>query len=215
VIGSFRHQFNSAYGMQINVYDAVSSFGQIFLSNLNGLPDNFEIDPNPFSPGVGGVGGCVFGEEGGTGICFDDAFQSIDASDFRVRGVNILFSGERGPWSMGIGGGYSQRKYLAPGVTPDGFTLDDRRDHSFTLNGYMGRALSRDSSINLDAYAVWFDPGVPGFDDSFGAGVTGSYYQTLWSEHWRGVAAVGLYTSDSGEFDQTVASGLIGLRYTF
>ena len=30
-----------------------------------------------------------------------------------------------------------------------------------------------------------------------------------------GYAAVGLYTTDSGDFDQTVASGLIGVRYTF
>src|SRR3546814_17550199 len=82
------------------------------MTNLNGLPDEFNVNPNPFNPGIGGVGGCVFGEEGGSGVCFDDAFQSIDSSNFRIRGANILFSGGRGPWSMGLGAGYAQRRYL-------------------------------------------------------------------------------------------------------
>ena len=116
---------------------------------------------------------------------------------------------------MGIGAGYSQRKYVDPGIAPEGFTLDGRRDHSFTLNGYLSRALSRTSSVNVDTYAAWFDSGLPGVDESFGAGISGSYYRTLWIDQLQGYGAIGLFTSDSGEFDQTVASGVAGIRYTF
>lgn len=219
VIGSFRHELNSTYGIYANVYDSVSTFGQLTLTNLNGLPDDFNVNPNPFNPGIGGVGGCVFGEEGGSGVCFDDAFQSIDSSNFRIRGANVLVSGGRGPWSMGLGAGYAQRRYNDPDLTIDGFTFDRRKDESFTVNGYMSRALSRTSSINVNAYTAWFDSDAPGVDASFGAGISGSYYRTLWIDHLQGYAAVGLFTSDSGDFDgdfnSTVASGLIGIRYTF
>lgn len=215
VTGSFRHEINSRFGIYANVFDTVSTFGQLTINNLSGLPNDFNVNPNPLNPGVGGIGGCVFGAEPGSATCFDDAFQSIDTSDFRIRGANVGLSGERGPWSVGLGAGYSQRKYVSPGVTPEGFTLDGRRDHSFTVHGYLGRELSHTSGVNVDAYAAWFDSGVPGAENSFGAGVSGSYYRTLWFDHLQGYAAAGLYTSDSGEFDETVASGLIGLRYTF
>lgn len=215
VVGSLRHALSDAYGLSANLYDSVSTFGQLTLTNLNGLPDNFNVNPNPLSPGLGGVGGCVFGEEGGSGVCFDDAFQSIDSSNFRIRGANILFSGGRGPWGMGVGAGYAQRRYVQPGITLDGFTLDGRKDHSFILNGYVSRALSRTSSVNVNAYAAWFDSGLPGSPESVGAGISGSYQRTLWIDRLQGYAAAGLFTSDSGDFDSTVASGLVGLRYTF
>src|SRR3546814_17365423 len=115
--------------------------------------------------------------------------SSIDSSNFRIRGANILFSGGRGPWSMGLGAGYAQRRYLDPDLTIDGFTLDRRKDHSFTVNGYMSRALSRTSSINVNAYTAWFDSDAPGVDASFGAGISGSYYRTLWIDHLQGSAA--------------------------
>jgi hypothetical protein len=219
VIGSFHHQFGQAYGVTANVYDSVSTFGQLTLLNLNGLPTDFNVNNNPFRPGIGGVGGCVFGEEGGSGVCFDDAFQSVDSSEFRTRGANILFSGQRGPWGMGVGAGYSQRRYLQPEFTIDGFGFDGREDESFTINGYLSRALSSTSGIDVNAYGAWFDSDAPGVDGSFGAGISGTYYRTLWIDHLQGFAAVGLFTSDSenfsADFDSTVASGIIGIRYTF
>src|SRR3546814_10393972 len=104
---------------------------------------------------------------------------------------------------MGLGAGYAQRRYLDPDLTIDGFTLDRRKDHSFTVNGYMSRALSRTSSINVNAYTAWFDSDAPGVDASFGAGISGRYYRTLWIDHLQGYAAAGLFTSDSVDIDRT------------
>lgn len=215
VTGSLRHDFSRDFGLSASVYDTVTSFNQLVVNDLNDLPVNFETNPNPLGPGFGSPGGCVFGEKPGSAACFDDAFQSIDTSDFRIRGANAALSGRRGPWSLGVGAGYSNRRYVAPGVGEGGFTLDERTDESFTVSGSLGRALSRTSTVSLDAYATWFDSGLPGVDDAFSAGISGSYYRTLWTERLQGYVALGLFTSDAGAFDDTIASALIGLRYTF
>ena len=216
VTGSLSHQINGSYAVSASVYDSVSSFGRLVVSDLSGLPVNFRNNRNPLNGGIGGIGGCVFGSEAGTGGCFDDAFNSINTANFRNRGANILFSGGRGPWSMGVGAGYANRKYLVPANTSTGsFILNGVTDESFTLNGYVGRELSRTSSINFDAYASWYNSGIAGADGSFGTGISASYYRTLFVDRLQGFAAVGLYTTESDNFDSTSASALLGLRYNF
>lgn len=215
VTGSLDHQFSDTSGVSAVVYDSVSSFGRSVVSDLNGLPVNFNVNHNPLSNGIGSVGGCVFGTAG-KGGCFDNAFNAISTANYRDRGVTILFSGGRGPWTMGIGGGYENRKYLAPASTSAGdFTLDGVTDDNYFINGYLSRQLSRSSSLNFDAYASWYDSGVPGSDSSFGAGISASYNRTLFLDHMQGYASIGLYRTDSDSFDATSASALLGLRYTF
>ena len=215
ITGSFRHEFNSAFGVQASVYDSVSSFGRLVIDDLGKLPTNFNVNSNPLNAGIGGIGGCVFGRDPGSGSCFDDAFQSINTSNFRLRGGNVVLSGGRGPWTLGVGAGYSRRKYLAPGVVGNRFTLDGVVDESFTLSASASRSLGRTSGVNVDAYASWFDSSIAGSDSAFSTGISGSYYRTLFSDHVQGYVAAGLYTTDSGNFDSTNASGLIGLRYSF
>ncbi|HEX8256635.1 MAG TPA: hypothetical protein VF589_03310 [Allosphingosinicella sp.] len=215
ITGSFRHEFNSALAIQANVVDSVSSFGRLLVDDLNGLPVDFNPNRNPLSPGIGGVGGCVFGREPGTGSCFDNAFQSINTNNFRMRGGNVLVSGGRGPWSLGAGAGYSRRKYLAPAIVAGEFDMDNVVDESFTLSGFASRELSRTSAVNLDVYAAWFDSSAPFSETAFSSGISGSYNQSIFNERLQGYAAVGLYTTDSGDFDSTGVTGLLGLRYTF
>ena len=214
VVGSFRHQLNSAYAISGSVYDAVDSFGRIVVADLAAAPVNFRVGRNPLNPGVGGIGGCVFGNDPGTGVCLDDAFQSISTANFRHRGADLLFSGGRGPWSFGLGAGYAQRKYFTPDVQ-NGFSLDRYKDESFNLYAAATRTLSRTSQFNLQAYARWFDSGLPGAGTSFGTGATGSYHRSFLYDRLQAQAAVGLYTTDSDFGDQTIAQALIGLRYSF
>ena len=214
VTGSFRHEINDAYGISASVYDSVSSFGRLLVTDLSGLPVDFEVNRNPLTSGIGGIGGCIFGQDPGTGTCFDDAFQSINNANFRNRGASILFSGGRGPWSFGVGAGYSNRKYIAPRFET-GFSFDGVTDESVSLSASASRALSQTSSVGVDAYATWFDSGIVGSDGSFSTGISGSYYRSLFHERLQGYAAIGLYTTESGDFDSTNASGLVGLRYTF
>jgi hypothetical protein len=197
-----------------SVYDSVDSFGRIIVGDLKDMPTNFEVSRNPLNPGVGGIGGCVFGTKPGTGACLGDALQSISSTNFRHRGASFMLSGGRGPWSFGLGAGYAQRKYLAPGGLA-GFSLDRVTDEGFTINGNLSRDLSRTSGIDFDAYASWYDTNQVGIGSSFGSGVTGSYYRSIFYDRLQAHAAVGLYTTNSDEFDSTAIQALIGLRYSF
>jgi hypothetical protein len=214
VTGSLRHQFNSAYGVTATVYDSVDSFGRLVVSDLRGVPTGFDPRRNPLNNNLGGVGGCLYGEPG-SGVCFDDALQSISTGNFRNRGLNVLFSGGRGPWSFNLGGGYSNRRYFAPSVAGNAFAIDRVTEESFTLQGGATRELSRTASVSVDAFASWYDTELPLGDGSFGTGITGSYTQRFLLDRLQGQAALGLYHTDSGDFDSSFLSALIGLRYSF
>ncbi|HEX8443211.1 MAG TPA: hypothetical protein VF631_06165 [Allosphingosinicella sp.] len=214
VTASLSHKINERYGLSASIYDGVETFGRLLIADLAAVPVEFDIRRNPLNNNVGGIGGCVFGTDPGTGACFDDAFQSIAGSSFRNRGANILFSGGRGPWGFGIGANYSSRRYYQP-IVEQGFALDRRTDESFGLYAGATRDLSRTSTVSLDAYANWFDSGLTGAESAFSTGITGGYYQSFLFDRLQAHAALGLFTTDNGEFDSTVASALVGLRYGF
>jgi len=212
-VGSLQHRLNRDYVLTASVYDSVSSFGRLLVSDLGGVPTDFR-PPRGGISGIGGLNGCVFGSDPKKGgACFDDALQSIDNFNFRNRGANIMFSGEHGAYSFGLGAGYANRRYFAP---PDGaFVLHGVTDQSFIVRGELGRRLTRSSGINFDAYAAWYDSGIAGADGSFTTGASANYYRAIWRDRLQANIAAGLYTTHSGNFDSTVGSILFGLRYTF
>lgn len=210
--GSLEHRINESYALSAFVYDNVSSFGRLMTADLAGVPRAFKIPRNGIG-GIGGVGGCVFGAQPGTGACFDDALQSLDNFNFRNRGGGILLSGGRGPWSYGIGAGYANRRYFAPPGTD--FVLHGVTDQSFDLNATVSRRLTRSSGVDFDAYANWYDSGIAGESGSFSTGVTGTYYRSIWRENLQATLSAGVYSTHAGEFDNTVGSILVGLRYSF
>ncbi|MGZ8285384.1 MAG: hypothetical protein ACXW27_06125 [Allosphingosinicella sp.] len=206
---SLSHKINSRSALNASVYDGVSSFGRLLIADLNGLPTKFQVPSNGAATGAG----CVFGNDPGTGACFGDAFQSISNFNFRNRGASLRYSTARGPWTMGLGAGYANRKYLAPDSSL--FALNGVTDQSFSLQGNLGRRLTRSSGYDLDAYAAWFDSGIADTDASFGAGLTGRYYRNVFRDRLQAQISAGLYTTQAGEFDASYGSVLVGLRYTF
>jgi hypothetical protein len=212
VIGSFQHQINEHAAISASVYDAVDSFGHMLVTDLAGVPRRFNTSHT--NKGQVGIGGCVFGNDPGTGACFDDALQAINNFTFRTRGANLLYTSERGVWSYGVGLGYDQRHYFAP---PNGnvFVLNGVTDRSYSLTANAGRRLTRNSGYDLDAYASWFDSGIQGAGTSSSLGVTGSYYRSLFNEHIQANIAAGVYNTQGNDIDSTVASLLLGIRYNF
>lgn len=206
---SLSHRFNGHSALNASIYDSVSSFGRLLIADLNGLPTKFQPPSNGSLTGAG----CVFGNDPGTGACFGDAFQSISNFNFRNRGASVRYSAARGPWSMSLGAGYANRKYLAPDSSI--FALNGVTDQSFTLQGNFGRRLTRSSGYDFNAYAAWFDSGLADADSSFGAGLTGRYYRNIFRDRLQAQVSAGLYTTQAGEFDATFGSVLFGLRYTF
>jgi hypothetical protein len=211
--GSLEHRINEAYGISASVYDSVDSFGSLLVTDLAGVPRKFNNKRS--NTGLTGIGGCVLGNDPGSGACFDDALQSINNFSFRTRGADILYSGGRGPWSFGVGAGFNQHRYYAPPTTGNIFVLDGVTDESYSLSANASRRLTRSSGYDLNAYATWLDSGIAGSGTSSSTGITGSYYRSLFNEHIQANVAAGIYHNDAGEFDSTVASILFGLRYNF
>jgi hypothetical protein len=205
--GSLEHRINKHSALTAAIYDSVGSFGRVLINDLSGLPRNFEIPRN----GFGDPRGCIFGTDPGTGACFGASLQSLAGFNFRNRGGNIVYSASRGPWSLGAGAAYNNRRYLAP----QGFSLAGVTDQSFTLNGYLGRRFTRTSGVDFDAYAAFYDSGLAGADSGFGAGVNGRYYRSFFDPRLQGYVSAGLYTTQADAADATYGSILFGLRFSF
>ena len=209
--GSLTHQFSPNTGMTATVYDSVAEFGNLLVSDISTLPDDFEANRDPLT---GNLGGCVFGAEPGRGRCLDRSLQSIRGGTFRMRGASLVFSGNRGVWNWGAGAGYSHRRFGRPD-DPAFDAFGRRTDETISLFASAGRRMSRTSTLGIDAFASWFDSNEADFDNVFSTGATLSYSRRFMLDRLSLLAALGLYHSDDGTIDSTVASGLLGLRYTF
>jgi hypothetical protein len=211
VVGTLKYQFSRDFAFSAVVYDSVTSFGRLLVSDINGLPTNFKVNNRGLN--AGNFGGCVFGNDPGSGHCLGDALDAISGHDFRNRGIGLLLSGSRGRWDLELGAGYAQRKYLAADTGL--FSLHGVKDDAAIIEGRLGRALTRRSGLDFDAYAEWYDSGIAGNDTVFSTGVTGTYYRDFLIDRLQAQASVGIYTSNGNSGDSTVASALLGLRYNF
>jgi hypothetical protein len=209
VTGSLDHRFNSHQGVHIDVFDSVQTFGNSLANDYSGLPSGFDANRDPVT---GGLGGCVFGGQGNGGACFDRSLVSISGNSFRMRGGSLVFSGEKGRWSYGLGAGYAHRRYNRPQIA--GVAAFAASDEVYSVYGSLSRQLSRTSSLDLNAFASWYDSDVSA-DAISTLGATMSYNRTFFTEHLQLMAALGLYNSDDGTDSTTNASALGGLRYTF
>lgn len=211
VAGSLTHQFSPHTGMSVLVYDSVQSLGNTVVNDISSLPDDFEVNRDPLT---GNVSTCVFGQDPGQGVCLANNLQSIRGGTFRMQGASLLVSGDRGLLSWGVGVGYQHRRYRRfddPALELFGAAEED----AFTIAGTLGRRLSRTSEIGFNAYASWFDNDLANFHSVFSTGATVSYSRRFLLDRLQLLAALGLYHTDDGTLDSTVASGLLGLRYTF
>jgi hypothetical protein len=210
VTGSLDHQLSRDSAVRIGVYHGIESFGRSLTRDLAALPTSFEPSRNPLT---GDFNRCVFGPNPGSGGCMDDTLQSVSTSNFRSRGVNMLYSARRGPWSFGLGAGYAQRRYLAP--TGTFFTVDHVTDESWMFQANAARQLTARSGIDFALFADRYDSGIAGAPDVTALGATTAYYTSI-TERLRAQAALGLYGFDQEGVDSEVSGQLLlGLRYQF
>ena len=210
--GSLSYQMNQSTAFGVVVYDEIQTFGQQLNDNLALLPTNFATVSNPLAPQFGG---CVFGGSGSAGGCLNPAFQSINSSVFRTRGVTAVMSRQRGPWTMGVGLGYAQRKYETPIVAGATFNLDGVRDESWFGQGQVAYQLDERSQVDAQIFASLYDSGILNAPSVLSTGVTSSYRRTF-GRRLSGLAAIGLYSNkvERQEGDLN-ASALLGMRYSF
>lgn len=214
--GSISYSPNQFSSLNLSVYNTVDSFGRGTTNTLAGLPTDFTVGRNGFSQ----FDGCAFGNGGGgdsggnAGGCFGNDFQSLNSANFRSRGASLAWSGGRGPWNYGVGAGYQNRRYLVP-VTQANFSLAGVTDEVFALQGDLGYAITPSSNLGGSLYANWYNTGIVGEPDVFGAGGSATYSVNL----YRGLSAqasAGLFANDvDGQETDWLGSLLLGMRYGF
>ena len=207
--GSASYQTGGNSGLNLSVYNTISSFSRGTIDTLAGLPTSFTTGRNAF----GEFDGCVYGDAG-TGGCFDNNFQSLNASNFRSRGANLVWSGGRGPWNYGVGAGYQNRRYLAPDDAAL-FSLNGVTDENFALQANLGRQLTSVSDIDGTLFANWFESGIPGETDVFTTGGSATYSLNLYQGLSARASAALFANAVDGEETDWLGSLLLGLRYGF
>lgn len=211
ITGSLDYQLGRRTALRIGVYDGIESFGRALTGSLTQLPTSFSTSRNPLT---GGFDGCIFGTTPGTGACFDNALQSITTANYRSRGAYAMLSGQRGPWTFGIGGGYSNHKYLTPRAAGL-FNIDGIVDESVSAQGNITRQLSSVSSVTGDVFANWYSSGLTGASNVTNVGATVAYYRNF-TDHLIGFASIGMYNyriENAGS--STHGQAIVGLRYGF
>jgi hypothetical protein len=214
--GSLTWQTGPDAGLQLRVYDTVTTFGQQLTGGLASLPTSFyNGGTDPFG---NRYSGCVFG--GGTGAggatqpgaCLTPALQSISTAVYRARGVDAVYAVSRGNTRLGVGAGYTNRHYFLPEVP--GAELYRSNDESVYAQAFAQRALDSRSGVTADVYANYYTSGLQGSLDSWGGGVQGAYYRSFGRAY--GSFSAGLYTYDAEQSESAwIAQALLAFGYRF
>ena len=116
--------------------------------------------------------------------------------------------------TAGIGGGYSRRSFIARQDSVLG-AANGTLDESYFVDAGINGPIDRRSSFAISTYAALFQNGVSDLQDITTVGANASYFRNL-TDRLVATAAVGLVSVNRKVVeDDTIASGLVGLRYSF
>lgn len=208
--GSLSYAPNSRSSFNVNVYDAISGFGNQLTTALANLPSEFTATRNALT---GDLNGCVDSLDGNN--CLTGALGSVRSAAFRSRGVAASYSMEIGRMSAGIGAGYDRRKFVAAQGTVLA-AADGVSDESYYLAAYLSGEIGQSGGFSTNAYANWLNSGFANAGEVFAAGGSAAYTRRLFSGlSARAAVALDHLDSDIASEDLTAASALLGLRYDF
>ena len=209
--GAISYQASKSVGLQVQVYDAVQTFGRQLRQGIAALPTGFVNARDAYTQQFNG---CVFGTSGATpGGCLNSTFQSISTASYRSRGVDGVLSAQRGRNTFGVGAGYANRKLHAPG-NGSGIVTYGLDDESAYGQAFFSRQLTEDSGFDANAFVNWYSTDFAA-DDTWSVGATASYYHNFGRLQTMGT--VGIYQFDAGGTlgKALSAQALISARYTF
>lgn len=208
--GSLSYAPNARSSFNVNVYDAISGFGNQLTNALANLPDQFSATRNALT---GDLNGCVASLEGNN--CLTGALGSVRSSVFRSRGVAASYSMLIGRMSAGIGAGYDRRKFVAaPGTVLA--SANGVVDESYYLAAYLNGEVGSNGRFTTNAYANWVQSGFTNAGDVFATGGSAAYsHRILDGLSARAAVALDHLDSEQANQDLTAASALLGLRYDF
>lgn len=208
--GSLSYAPTSRSSVSVNVYDAISGFGNQLTTALANLPTDFTANRNALT---GDLNGCVASLDGNN--CLTGALGSVRSAAFRSRGVAASYSMQLGRLSGGIGAGYDRRKFVAaPGTVLAAANGVD--DESYYLAAYLSGQVGQSGSFSANAYANWLNSGFANAGDVFATGGSAAYTRRIFSGlSARAAVALDNLDSELASEDLTAASALLGLRYDF
>lgn len=204
--GSLSWQMGSRTGLQVGVYDSVTTFGRQISGALAALPTSFDPVGDPFGSDFNG---CVFGTVGASaGGCLSNVFASASTSAYRARGVDAVWVVNAGPTRFGAGAGYANRRYLSNDASVDGTT-----DQSIYGQVFVDQQLGPNSSIGGNIFASYFDSGLAGAENVMSGGINGRYSHSF--GRLGATASLGVYGSKIRSETDFTAQALLGMRYQF
>ena len=207
--GSFSYAPSNGVGVQVGVYDQVETFSGQLQRGLKGLPKEFTATRDALAQQFAG---CTFGTtgSGAAGACMNSVFSSISSSTYRSRGVDAAVTMTRGRSTLGIGGGYSNRKFFAPAVP--GVAIVGTNDQSYYAQLFYSAPLGANAGFSGDVFGNYYKNSLSPGIWSYGA--TGSVYRNF--GRLSTSVSLGAYSfSQKGQDDQTQAQATLGARYQF
>ena len=208
--GALSYAPDNRTGINISVYDGITSFGGLTINSLDAMGADFQAIRNPIT---GDLSGCAQSATGSN--CALAGLGSIRSAVFRSRGVSLTASRSLGRSSFGLGAGYDRRKYIAAAGTALA-AVNGLVDENYWVSFYAGRELDRQSSLGFNASGVWFESGADSAGGALGYSASLSYNRDIFAG-LSGTAAIGLdgIEREASLLDYSAASALLGLRYTF
>lgn len=207
--GSFSYVPNDRSSMSINVYDGISGFGSSLTNAVHNMPTDFEVTRNPFG---GDIGGCVQGAA--SGGCVNGSVGSLSSSVFRGRGVTANYGMRMGKLRLGLGAGWSRRKFIGAQGTVLA-VANGTVDENYFVDASVTGPIGRHSSFTVSVFDSWYKNGRSSVADVNSYGINAGVSRQI-TERLQGTVAAGLEgISRSVDADELAASGLVGLRYNF
>jgi hypothetical protein len=207
--GSFNYAPDGRQTFIVSVYEGLTGFGGQLTNALSQLPTDISVTRDPFN---GSLSGCAIGSA--TGGCLNAALSSVNSAVFRSRGVNAAYGYRMGRYQLGVGAGYSRRKFIAAPGTVLG-QANGTVDQNYFVDATFSGPIDRSTRFSTAVYADWFTSGQSRLADTRVIGANAALNKQI-TDRLTGNIAVGIDGVDRQVLDdEWVGQALVGLRYNF
>lgn len=207
--GFFNWQPNGRTTFNVVAYENLTGFGGALTTALSSAPTSFTAIRDPIS---GGLTSCVGSATGGG--CVSGGLGSLNGQIYRGRGVTASAMYDFGHWQAGLAGGWERRQYIG---APDTVlaALDGRADQYYWGAASVSGKLSQRSTIQTTLELYRFESGLAAAGDTTGVSAT-ALYNYYFTRHLSGNASAVITGAKTDQSEDIwIASGALGMRYSF
>ena len=207
--GSFNYAPDGRQTFNVSVYEGLTGFGGQLTNALSTLPTDISVTRDPFN---GSLSGCAIGSA--TGGCLNNALSSVNSAVFRSSGVNATYGYRAGRYQLGVGAGYSRRRFIAaPGTVLA--QVNGRVDQNYFVDASFAGPIDRSTRFSTTLYTDWFTSGQSRLADTRVIGANAALNKRI-TDRLTGNLALGIDGVDRKVLDdEWIGQALVGLRYNF